>query len=320
MPTCARPPRGETSWRRYGRRGPPRTVSRRPIQLHGPTFPSRLARSATLGTSFLHPSLPAPTAHAPPPPQYGAFRRYQRQGLDAFLTGRHGTDLSEHDLAACLTLQRDNMGDDAGNFDEATSRKALLHDESRVLLMHATQPGAATSATQLSPTMATGGAHEAADGEEWDFVEEFDHPLPGRSLPPPAVDPSTLAIVPPHDEGSTPDLIGFLHLQFCVSEATPLLCVLNMQLSHAATGKGLGKFALQLVELMARQLGMELVMIYLKDGKVTTMRLNKQNKVPAAPSDAKSPRGASPVVDDFELVKRPPTVMLQQGRPVPVRC
>ena len=47
-------------------------------------------------------------------------------------------------------------------------------------------------------------------------------------------------------------ILGYMHLQFCVSEGPPLLCVLNMQLRAHVMGKGLGKFALQLVEVCAR--------------------------------------------------------------------
>ena len=61
-------------------------------------------------------------------------------------------------------------------------------------------------------------------------------------------------------------LLGYLHLQFCIRErddkaGPPLLCVLNMQLIPQTMGKGLGKFALQLCELIARKNGMELVML-----------------------------------------------------------
>ena len=96
-----------------------------------------------------------------------------------------------------------------------------------------------------------------------------------------------------------------------------------MQMAPAAMGRGLGKFGLQLVELMARQLGMELVMIYLKDGKVTTMRLNKSHRKlterqPAAGGGFVGAPGLTP--DEFELVPHPEPVMMQQGRPVAVRC
>jgi len=75
-------------------------------------------------------------------------------------------------------------------------------------------------------------------------------------------------------------ILGYLHLQFCIGEvsnpkAQPLLCVLNMQLAPTVMGKGLGKFALQLVELVTRRNGLDLVMLYVKDGKVTTMSLTR---------------------------------------------
>ena len=300
--------------------------------------------------------------------QYDAFRRYHREGIDALLEGRHGADLSAQDLEACLALQRVNLqGTEGATFDEPASRAALVHEESRVLLMRAAPPSVSTpmspgggGATGASSSEEEEEEEEAADGEEWDFVEEFDHPLPGRTAltpmmmamrpsPSPAVVEAAASsssssgeedlqgvVVKPAQLCVEPPLLGYLHLQFCVSEATPLLCVLNMQLVPDVMGKGLGKFALQLVELMARQLGMELVMIYLKEGKVTTMRLSKQKTITEKSTTsssssssalsspgrghAKAADGAGPTADEFELIARPGPVLLQQGRPVSVRC
>ena len=111
------------------------------------------------------------------------------------------------------------------------------------------------------------------------------------------------------------------------------------------TGKGLGKFALQLVELMALQNGMELVMMYMKDGEVQTMRLTR-NRRPTSPestfkqpssgaalqaktkefSGRRGPRSpqSSPTEDEvsmttadeaFELVSWPPHAMLAGTAP-----
>lgn len=92
----------------------------------------------------------------------------------------------------------------------------------------------------------------------------------------------------PVEEAEEPEycFLGYLHLQFCIrekegAEAPPLLCVLNMQLSHHTTGKGLGKFALQLLELLARRNSMELVMLWLQDGEIKTMSLTKSKPVEA---------------------------------------
>jgi len=131
--------------------------------------------------------------------------------------------------------------------------------------------------------------------DEWDLLPELDEELGGaddvttsRDLQTPPAEPTGVgapSLMTDRDadgvESGNADgvsgprsLLGYLHLQFCVKEETPLLCVLNMQLAPHVMGKGLGKFALQLVELMARQLQMELVMLYVKNGKVTTMRLS----------------------------------------------
>ena len=62
---------------------------------------------------------------------------------------------------------------------------------------------------------------------------------------------------------------------------------------------------------MARQLNMELVMLYLKDGKVTTVKLSK-HRLTAAHGTDRAPGGPKPAsgVDEdsmeaFELVSKP---------------
>jgi len=132
-------------------------------------------------------------------------------------------------------------------------------------------------------------------------------------------------------------VIGFVHLQFCVSEGPPLLAVLNMQVVKPAMGKGLGKFALTLLELMARQHGMELVMLHMKDGKVATLKLNRptprsptQRPTPTAGSatppmdQPNTPRGVGGgdcVADDgFEMILKPQCIMPRDGGLVPVSC
>lgn len=62
---------------------------------------------------------------------------------------------------------------------------------------------------------------------------------------------------------------------------------------------------------MARQLNMELVMLYLKDGKVTTVKLSK-HRLTAAHGTDRAPDGQKPAseaeadtTEAFELVSKP---------------
>lgn len=51
-------------------------------------------------------------------------------------------------------------------------------------------------------------------------------------------------------EGS---MIGFVHYRFIVEEELPVLYVYELQLEPHVQGKGLGKFLMQLIELIARK-------------------------------------------------------------------
>lgn len=53
-------------------------------------------------------------------------------------------------------------------------------------------------------------------------------------------------------ENSRP-LVGFINYRFIVEEDTPVLYVYELQLEHRVQGKGLGKFLMQLIELIARK-------------------------------------------------------------------
>lgn len=53
-------------------------------------------------------------------------------------------------------------------------------------------------------------------------------------------------------EGKDP-MIGFIHYRFTLEEEIPILYVYELQLEPRAQGKGLGKFLMQLIELIARK-------------------------------------------------------------------
>lgn len=172
---------------------------------------------------------------------YDAFRRYERSGLCCSLEGHPGEDLSEADIDACVALQKFNC-ESSGTFDEAASRAALRHPESRVLLMRQEELH-----PELEQQPAATGALDEVDDAEWDMLPEISQPSTTLDRPAPSASPAV--DVPTVEAGQ---ILGYMHLQFCVSEGPPLLCVLNMQLRAHVMGKGLGKFALQLVEVNAR--------------------------------------------------------------------
>ena len=48
-------------------------------------------------------------------------------------------------------------------------------------------------------------------------------------------------------------LLGFVHFRFVIEEDLPVLYVYELQLESRVQGKGLGKFLMQLIELIARK-------------------------------------------------------------------
>lgn len=53
--------------------------------------------------------------------------------------------------------------------------------------------------------------------------------------------------------GEKGSMIGFVHYRFIVEEELPVLYVYELQLEPRVQGKGLGKFLMQLIELIARK-------------------------------------------------------------------
>jgi len=220
--------------------------------------------------------------------EFGAFRRYDRCGLDVTLVSAHGRSLSEADVEACISLQRRANANTVDDWDEAAARESLAHDESRLLLLRGTADAEASS-----------------PGDEWILVNSSELAESHASSPPANDGEAPLAKLP--DVPAELPLLGYLHLQFCIGDdavakvGRPLLCLLNMQLAPHAMGKGLGKFALQLVELIARQNGMELVMFFIQDGKVKTIRLTRSKAASQATKQQGTPSGACDAL--LELAK-----------------
>eukprot|EP00884_Botryococcus_braunii_P001543 jgi/Botrbrau1/1138/Bobra.0162s0029.2 len=61
--------------------------------------------------------------------------------------------------------------------------------------------------------------------------------------------------------GSTQEMIAFVHMRFENEEGTPVLYIYELQLRHDFQRKGLGKFLMQLAELIGWKWGMEALML-----------------------------------------------------------
>jgi len=260
---------------------------------------------------------------------YSAFKHFDRLGAEVTLESLHGADLSQADADACIALQRQNLAHlgSTDSWDEDAAIGALRHAESRVLLLRG---------SVLSPCeeAAAAASESTPDDDEWLVVPSASDLL-GRT------EGAPIEEMLPHPVASAPAVLGYLHLQFCIGElanpqAQPLLCVLNMQLMPSVMGKGLGKFALQFVELLARRIGLDLVMLYVKDGQVTTMSLSRPKPSAAAmptlsarkdvnvppPAGAKPPPPSEAFDEEaFEMVGAPEGILpVLNAAPVAVRC
>ncbi|ONK61361.1 uncharacterized protein A4U43_C08F29100 [Asparagus officinalis] len=66
-------------------------------------------------------------------------------------------------------------------------------------------------------------------------------------------------------------VVGFVHYRFIVEEDIPVIYVYELQLETCAQGKGLGKFLMQLIELIARKNRMGAVMLTVQKANVSAM-------------------------------------------------
>ncbi|XP_020683063.1 N-alpha-acetyltransferase 40 isoform X3 [Dendrobium catenatum] len=71
--------------------------------------------------------------------------------------------------------------------------------------------------------------------------------------------------------GDGDPLVGFMHYRFIVEEEIPVLYVYELQLESCARGKGLGKFLMQLIELIARKNQMGAVILTVQKANVLAM-------------------------------------------------
>ncbi|KAG0488511.1 hypothetical protein HPP92_007322 [Vanilla planifolia] len=88
-------------------------------------------------------------------------------------------------------------------------------------------------------------------------------------------------------------LVGFVHFRFTVEEDIPVTYVYELQLENCARGKGLGKFLMQLMELIACKNRMGAVMLTVQ--KSNTAAINFYNKLRYIIS-ATSPSKVDPLI------------------------
>jgi GNAT superfamily N-acetyltransferase len=191
----------------------------------------------------------------------GGARRFQRDNVEVVLDGCAGSELSQEDLKSCVELMRENMrllrtctSGAKGTWDDASEKEfvtRLTDPASRVLIVRGANSTAATS------------EDEEVEEDEWvlvqglEGVEGEDELVDGRTAP---------------------RNLGFLHVQASAEGAPPALVVLDMQLVPEMRGRGVGKYAMEVVKSIATKLGRDLVIFNRFKANAKAMQQWKQQQ------------------------------------------
>jgi GNAT superfamily N-acetyltransferase len=74
-----------------------------------------------------------------------------------------------------------------------------------------------------------------------------------------------------HWSGDGDPVVAFVHYRFIVEEEIPVVYVYELQLEQCVQGRGLGKFLMQLIELIARKNHMKAVMLTVQKRNISAM-------------------------------------------------
>lgn len=74
-----------------------------------------------------------------------------------------------------------------------------------------------------------------------------------------------------HWTGDGDPVVAFVHYRFIVEEEIPVVYVYELQLEQCVQGRGLGKFLMQLIELIARKNHMKAVMLTVQKRNISAM-------------------------------------------------
>ncbi|KAL9659298.1 hypothetical protein QQ045_024103 [Rhodiola kirilowii] len=171
---------------------------------------------------------------------FSPFRQYCRNGLSISLESGSGDKLSMHVKQYIQRLLKLNMEKPYGDewpAEEKIKRMEMAAQEARYLFAVEHQ---AVCATKVS------GEH----GKEMDDLSVVESKGP---------------------------IVGFVHYRFTVEEDVPVLYVYELQLEPRVQGKGLGKFLMQLLELIAHKKQMYAVVLTVQRENLAAMKfyLNK---------------------------------------------
>lgn len=152
------------------------------------------------------------------------FRHYRRNGLSVYLESGRGDKLSSHLKQYIQNLLKFNMEAPYGAewpTEEKVKRREMVAPEALYIFVHDST---------------------SADSNRMSKLVECDR-------------------VSTHSVTGMDPIVGFVQYRFTVEEEIPVLYVYELQLEPCFQGKGLGKFLMQLLELIARKNRMGAVML-----------------------------------------------------------
>ncbi|XP_020240420.1 N-alpha-acetyltransferase 40 isoform X1 [Cajanus cajan] len=165
---------------------------------------------------------------------FPAFRRFHLNGLSVCLKSGHGNKLSspiKHYIQSLLKLNMEGPYGSEWTEEEKVKRREMVAPEAHYVFVHEVANSNADEMTMMLT----------------------------------AAETSTCCL-----EDSGP-LVGFVQYRFILEEEIPVLYVYELQLEPCVQGKGLGKFLMQLVELMAQKNCMGAVMLTVQKANTLAM-------------------------------------------------
>ncbi|XP_052142165.1 uncharacterized protein LOC127761869 isoform X4 [Oryza glaberrima] len=171
--------------------------------------------------------------------QFPDFHKYQRNGLLVYLESGHGNQLPLSTRKYIQNLLKVNMEGQYGPewpSEEKIKRREMVAPEARYIFVR-----------QSSNAITTQNIMKQDSGLEFT-----------------------------HEACNEDRLIGFVHYRFVLEEDVPVVYVYELQMVPSAQGKGLGKFLMELIELIACKSQMGAVMLTVQKANNLAMAFYKK--------------------------------------------
>ncbi|XP_028959949.2 uncharacterized protein LOC126624940 isoform X2 [Malus sylvestris] len=175
---------------------------------------------------------------------FPAFRRYQTNGLSAFLESGRGDKLAssvKHYIQNLLKANMEGLYGSEWPVEERVKRREMVAPEARYIFVREASNASASEMSTMSEQESTSASCVEKRGP----------------------------------------MVGFVHFRFVIEEELPVLYVYELQLEPHVQGKGLGKFLMQLIELIARknQMGAVVLTVHRSNSVAMNFYLSKMRYI-----------------------------------------